>query len=233
MDLEQAYSLIEQTKKTYNLIANHFDLTRQKQWLELEKLKDLFLENQTILDFGCGNARFYSLIQDKNIDYYGIDISENLINLAKKQVPQGKFSIINSDLKLSFQDNFFDIIVSIATLHHIPSSQLRKNLILEFKRVLKNNGILIITVWDFYHGNNFQFLNPTQQDPILEKGDLYVPWKNSQGKVLAQRYFHAFTELELENLVKNTGFKIQELKLIPHNDKNQYFNLLLIAKKLN
>ena len=232
MNLEQAHSLIEQTKQTYNLIANHFDLTRQKQWPELERLKNLFSKNQTILDFGCGNARFYSLIKNKNINYYGVDISENLINTAKKKVPQGKFLIINPDLKLSFQDNFFDTIVSIATLHHIPSNQLRKNLILEFKRVLKNNGTLIITVWDFYHGNNTRFLNSNSRDLILEKGDLYVPWKDNQGKILAQRYFHAFTKPELANLIKGAGLKIQELKLISHNNKDKYFNLLIIAKKI-
>jgi ubiquinone/menaquinone biosynthesis C-methylase UbiE len=231
MNLQEAYSLIEQTKKTYNLIAPHFHQTRQKPWPELESLKDLFFQGQSVLDFGCGNGRFYSLIKDKNINYYGVDISEKLINLAQKQVPQGKFKIVNSDLKLSYQDNFFDNLVCIATLHHIPSEKLRRKGVLEFKRVLKNNGTLILTVWDFYHGNNTKYLNLVSQNKKLEKGDLFIPWKDNSGKTLAQRYFHAFTIEELKTLISNTGFKIQESKLISHNNKKKYFNILLIAKK--
>ena len=226
MNLQEAYSLIEQTKKTYNLIAPHFHQTRQKPWPELESLKDLFFQGQSVLDFGCGNGRFYSLIKDKNINYYGVDISEKLINLAQKQVPQGKFKIVNSDLKLSYQDNFFDKLVCIATLHHIPSEKLRRKGVLEFKRVLKNNGILIITVWDFHHGKNLEHFNSQS-----EKEDLFIPWKDNDGKTLAQRYFHAFTMEELETLISKSGFKIKDLKLISHNNKQEYFNILLIAKK--
>ena len=225
MNLEEAYSLIKQTKEAYNLIAPHFDQTRKRLWSELEDLKDLFSPNQNVLDFGCGNGRFYSLIKDKNIDYYGTDISENLIDLAQKQVPQGKFTVLDHTLKLPYEDNFFDNLVCIATLHHIPSEELRQKVILEFKRVLKNNGTLILTVWDFHHGRNLEYLNSQSE------GDLFIPWKDNNGKILAQRYFHAFTMEGLETLISKSGFKIKDLKLISHNNKKEYFNILLIAKK--
>lgn len=225
MNLEEAYSLIKQTKEAYNLIAPHFDQTRKRLWPELEDLKDLFSQNQNVLDFGCGNGRFYSLIKDKNIDYYGADISEKLIDLAQKQVPQGKFTVLDHTLKLPYEDSFFDNLVCIATLHHIPSEELRQKIILEFKRVLKNNGTLILTVWDFHHGKNLEYLNSQSE------GDLFIPWKDNDGKILAQRYFHAFTMEGLETLISKSGFKIKDLKLISHNNKQEYFNILLIAKK--
>jgi tRNA (uracil-5-)-methyltransferase TRM9 len=232
MNLQEAYSLIKKTQETYNLIALHFHQTRKKPWTELEDLKDLFFQNQNILDFGCGNGRFYSLIKDKNINYYGVDISQKLINLAKKQVHQGKFTIIDSNLKLPYKNSFFDRLLCIASFHHIPSEKLRQKVLLEFKRVLKDNSILLITVWDFYHGKNLKYLNSKYQDPKLEKGDLFIPWKDNNGKILAQRYFHAFTIEELEILIKKAGFKIEKLELIPHNNKKEYFNILLIAKKV-
>jgi len=242
MNLEEAYSLVEETKKTYNLISSHFHQTRQKLWQELEDLKHFFFKGQNVLDFGCGNGRFYSLIQDKNINYYGADISENLITLAQKQIPQGKFTVLDSTLTLPYQDNFFDNIVCIATLHHIPSKELRRKLVLEFKRVLKNNGVLIITVWDFYRGKNLKYLFSSYyewlkhlllpQNPKLERGDLFMPWKDNNGQIVAQRFFHAFSLKELRTLIKKEGFKIKELKLLSHNTQKQYFNILLVARKI-
>jgi hypothetical protein len=35
----------------------------------------------------------------------------------------------------------------------------------------------------------------------------------------------------LETLISKSGFKIKDLKLISHNNKKEYFNILLIAKK--
>ncbi|MDD5760589.1 MAG: class I SAM-dependent methyltransferase [Candidatus Pacebacteria bacterium] len=235
MDIKQAYSLIEETKKAYDLIAPCFHQSRQILWPEIEDLKDLFSQdqNQNVLDFGCGNGRFYSLIQDKNINYYGADISKNLINLAKKQVPKGKFTLIDSDLKLPYPNDFFDYVVSIAVLHHVPSENLRQKLILEFKRVLKISGVLIITVWDFYHGKNLEYLNSRFEDSRLEKGDLFIPWKDNKEKILTQRFFHAFTMSELKTLIIKSGFKIKDLKLVPHNNKKEYFNILLIGSKPN
>jgi len=50
------------------------------------------LENQTILDVGCGYGDFYPLLRQKNIKHYiGIDISKDCIEEAKKKYPEGEF----------------------------------------------------------------------------------------------------------------------------------------------
>jgi len=58
--------------------------------------------------------------------------------------------------------------------------------------------------------------------------DVFVPWKDSKGKILIERYFHCFRKKELENLVKEVGFKI---KKIWRAGKNPRTNIYLIAKK--
>ncbi len=241
MKKEDAYFLIEKTKEAYNKIAEDFYRTRQHNWPEFEYFKNFFREGQKVLDFGCGNGRFYFLIKDKNIDYYGLDLSENLLSFAKKNVKEGHFVLLPPDLKIPFEDDFFDIIVCLATFHHIPSKFLREQLLQEFFRVLKPGGLLILSVWDFYHGKNrkylikgiFEFLKNRifRLKPSLDFKDTFVPWKNEKGEVLVYRYFHCFTKRELFKLFKKNKFKIKEITLLPHGKNKIFFNLVAIVQK--
>jgi len=245
MKIEDAYFLIEKTKKDYDFIFQEFDRTRKRIWPEFQYFKDFFVDGQKILDFGCGNGRFYFLIQDKNISYYGVDISEKLLFLAKENVKNGQFFLISKELDLPFSNNFFDIIVCLATFHHIPSFTLRMKLLKEFYRVLKPNGLLILSVWDFYHGKNKKYLfkfffdwlkNKIQnkifkKKPSLDWKDFFVPWKNQKGEVVINRYFHAFTLKELKNLIQKANFKIKESKILSHNEKRNFYNLVVISQK--
>lgn len=55
------------------------------------------LNNVSILDFGCGFGDFYEFLKKKfrNIQYTGIDINPNFIEICQKQYPQARFSKLN------------------------------------------------------------------------------------------------------------------------------------------
>ncbi len=57
------------------------------------------LNNQKILDYGCGMGDFYKFLKRRGIDvkYTGVDINENFINVAKKKYPECKFTVMNVD----------------------------------------------------------------------------------------------------------------------------------------
>jgi len=241
MDIIKARLLIKDIKKNYDLIAHDFDRTRTDFWPELNFLKDFFNPGQNVLDFGCGNGRFFGLIKEKDVNYYGVDISQNLLKIAQERHREGNFYLIDESLKLPFENNFFDIVVSLATFHHMPSDILRRLLLKEFYRVLKPNGILILAVWDFYHGKNRKYLfkshlhwlkNIFLKNPFeMERKDIFLPWKDKTGTVLGKRYFHIFSQREIKNLLLNSGFKVKEIKILPHNHKKNYFNILAISQK--
>jgi len=241
MKSEKAKNIIQETRKAYNTIYDHFSQTRQNLWSEFEDFKSYFQTNDKVLDFGCGNGRFYELIKEFNPDYYGVDLSDELLLLAKQKIPEGHFVLIDENLTLPFKDNFFDKIVCLATFHHIPSQELEEKVLKEFYRVLKPNGILILTVWDFYHGKNKKYLFRNyfsgiinfifRSKSFLGFKDFYVPWKDNQGQVIAERYFHAFTLKELNSLLKKVGYKVLSSQIKPHNNKKEYYNLIIIAQK--
>lgn len=237
-----AKTIIQEVKNTYNLIADHFNLTRQTNWPETLEFLKYIKEKNRVLDFGCGNGRFYEMIKDLNVDYYGVDISERLLEIAKQKVSGGHFYLIGEDLNLPFADDYFDVVISIATLHHIPSSFLRKKILGDFFRTLKRGGYLLLTVWDFYRGKNkrYLFLNLLRQiknilffkKRDLSYKDIFIPWKNEKGEELGKRYFYAFSLLDMKELLNKAGFKIINLKRVSHGEGGKLYNIMVIAQKI-
>lgn len=235
MDREYAEYLLNRTKENYNLIAGEYSRTRGVVWEELKFLEDYVMASEKILDLGCGNGRLWELFQERAVDYYGVDVSERLIEIAKSRYPEAKFQVADA-LNLPFPDNFFDKIFSIAVLHHIPSKELRLQFLKEAKRVLKPNGLLILTVWDLWQRktaweslikNIFLKLFGISK---LDFKDIFYPWKSQNGKILIDRYFHLFTKRELKSLVQKLDFKVREIRII-ERPPNKRSNILLAAEK--
>jgi SAM-dependent methyltransferase len=216
MDKEYAQRILNQTKHDYNLIAGRFSSTRNFIWEDLKPLLDYTNFKDKVLDAGCGNGRLYPALEEKKIDYYGIDNSEQLIKIAKEKYPQVGFQIADI-LKIPFADNYFDKIYCIAALHHIPSDELRLKTMEELKRVLKPNGLLILTVWNLWHRKTIwrqvyrNVIRKIMGKSQLDAKDILTPWKDQAGKVLAQRYIHAFTKVELKKLAERAGLKVKEI----------------------
>jgi SAM-dependent methyltransferase len=63
-----------------------------------------------ILDFGCGKGDFYGFLKGKklSVDYCGIDVNGNLIELAKRKYPDAEF--ITTDIEEAEIVRKFDII---------------------------------------------------------------------------------------------------------------------------
>lgn len=93
-----------------------------------------------ILDIGCGPASLWPYFKKiKNINLIGIDISPEMIKLAKKAYPKDKF-IIGDLENLPFEDKTFDIVIVSSVLHHLPKTE---NSFKEIRRILKTYGKLI------------------------------------------------------------------------------------------
>ncbi len=230
MEKKYAEYLLKKTQKDYNLIAEDFSKTRARIWDEIRFLFDNYLiEGDRVLDLGCGNGRYYETVKGKRVDYIGVDNSERLIKLAQRKNPGVKFQTADA-FNLPFSNNYFDKVYSIAVLHHMPSKKFRSQFLKEAKRVLKQRGLLILTVWKFY-GKKKVFLSFKYTilkligKSKLDFKDIFEPW----GKK-TERYYHWFSKRELENLVKREGFKIKEVDIIK-KETGKRRNIYLIAEK--
>lgn len=230
--------MLEKTKDDYNLIAEDFSRTRV---FVSKKIKNWILQyifpGERILDLGCGNGRFYEIFENMGVDYFGTDISDKLIALAKSKHPQANFQI-SSAFNLPFPDEFFDKVLSVAVFHHIPSEEFRIKFLKEVKRVLKPKGLLVLMVWNLNPfkmiliGKNKRVLNFLRclilkilKKSELDFNDFFIPWSNK-----CQRYVHYFSRNELVKLIRKSGLKMKKSGFLETGKKKEA-NIYLIAQK--
>lgn len=229
MKLEYAKYLINKTKDYFDKNVEGFSGSRKELWPEFEELKKYIKEDERVLDLGCGNGRLFELFKNKNIEYAGVDFSEKLIEKAKEKY--GDYFIVADAFGLPFPGDSFNSIWAIAFFHHIPSKQLRLKALEEIKRVLKKNGKIIVTCWNFYQFHYLRILLKFTLRKFfglnkLDFKDILLFPK----KLKVQRYYHAFTKKELKKLFQKAGFRVEELKYLKRNKKKT--NILIIATKL-
>ncbi len=151
-----------------------------------------------ILDVGCGDFEMLDALREtKNIIPYGVDI-----------MPHDERVIKADCSNLPFQDNFFDCLICAAVIEHILD---QKKALLEFKRVLKKGGRLIITT-----------PNPLYSGLSRLGALLGLKYKEGFDNSLSLR--------KLSSLVKETGFTIEQaggFLLLPYKN-----NLGLIERWL-
>jgi len=219
MNKNNSQKIIEKTRDNYDLIAKEWDLSRNKaSQLKVNLIENIRLRYK-VLDIGCGNALMLPFVLKKGAFYCGLDISKKLIEIAQKkyakEIKERKASFIAGQAtELPFQNEEFDLVISFAVLHHIPSKELRKKFFEEIMRISKPNAKVKITVWNLLNewaNKRFDIENKLKGK---NSGDVFIPWKATQGKTI-NRFVHQFSEEELFSLAKDAGFK---------NIKIDYYN---------
>ena len=231
--------IIHKTREDYNRIAKHFADTRQGAG-ELEKFIPLIKNDQYILDWGCGNGRLLRILRNKLVHYYGVDQSEKLLQIAKKeyaqQIKKGSVKFFsNAKKEVKFRPQFFDLVFMVASFHHLPDTASRLKLLQEVYSQMKNGARLIITVWNLESNWAQDKLKKDKSDwEIFGDNDYIVPWKNQDGELIVKRYYHYFTKKELKGLLVKAGFTIEDMYYSKGNERvpqKEARNLVAIAQK--
>ncbi len=144
------------TKNVYNKHGKQYQETREQkhkdrvfnEFLELPCMLDAVgnIKGKRLLDVGCGAAVHIKKYLSKGAVCYGMDISEAMIEMAKKNCPDVEFKV-GSMKTLPYKNSFFDIVTASLSIDYI------KNQIPVFKeiaRVLKKGGL-------FYYSNESEF----------------------------------------------------------------------------
>ncbi len=99
--------------------------------------------HQTILDLACGQGFFSQSFAAKGADVIGVDIAPELITIAKKQIPKGKFYVSASDQLTMLTNNSVDTAVIVLAIQNIENVA---NTFAECARVLKPSGTLSLVL---------------------------------------------------------------------------------------
>lgn len=179
-------------KITKEEIADGYDKIVDKIGLAMEFYDEVLGFNKNyfgnILDIGCGRGFLLKKLKEKakkGSRFFGLDISSKLCDIAKENNPDAEITRGDAE-NLPFEDDFFDFVFMTEVLEHLIDYN--KSL-KEAKRVLKKNGIFIVSVpnrdwlqYDFYDKIRNKNLQPVDD------------------------YYFRFKEIKM--FLQNNGFKI-------------------------
>lgn len=127
-----------------------------------------FVKDKIVLDIASGAGYGSNLLAANAKEVIGVDISlQDIENSKVKYEKTSNLSYcVGSVLNIPFENNKFDVVVSFETLEHITEHDL---MIYEIKRVLKTDGILIISTPD-----KLAYSDIPQTSNIFHKKELYT-----------------------------------------------------------
>lgn len=118
-----------------------FEGKLSKRFYELLRNQIVVSQGAVVLDVGCGTGTILkNLDKFTNISGYGIDVEENMINVAKQKCKKMNF-IVSNCTETPFEDSKFDIITSCMAYHHFAD---KKGFAREVSRITKHGGHLYI-----------------------------------------------------------------------------------------
>lgn len=109
-------------------------------------------KRELILDAGCGTGRFSQELTTKGCRVIAIDYSIESLKICKERCKNldPEPIIIKADISdLPLKPEIIDKIISIGVFQHIPTQRCRINSLREMKRVLKPDGRLVITGYNY------------------------------------------------------------------------------------
>jgi SAM-dependent methyltransferase len=97
------------------------------------------------LDVGCGTGALAERLAERGYEMVGIDPSDGMLEILRARCPAVQ-AIQASGTALPFADDSFDLVLTVATLHHVADPDAVSQTLAEMVRVSKPGGRILI--WD-------------------------------------------------------------------------------------
>jgi ubiquinone/menaquinone biosynthesis C-methylase UbiE len=201
---------------TYDSIAPFFVKHRDAVWPPTRSLLDQ-ISPCRIADIGCGTGRLVAEALRRGSVVTGVDISSGQLETARryleKQGCQTGFTLVKGDMEnLPFDDDSFEAVFLIASIHHLEKRTSRIKGLTEASRILSPGGILQVSAWSWdqhrFREKHLDRIHGNRDLDYLDgpgPGDFYVPWKD--GKI-EKRFYHLYGPGELEEEISETDLVV-------------------------
>lgn len=179
-------------RDTYNRIAEdwHKDHQQDSWWVDgTNKFIELVGPGAHVLDVGCGGGFKSRYLADRGLQVTGIDFAENMVAIAKREVPEATFKVLDM-YQASTLGEMFDGIFIQAALLHIPKKDV-PGVLQGLVQKLKPGGYVYIAVKGKREGG--------VDEEVVSERDYGYDY---------QRFFSYFTPAELEAYLQGLGLAL-------------------------
>ena len=115
-------------------------------YLAYRDLPEIILEQvkgRKAIDFGCGTGRSTRFLEKLGFDVVGVDIAEDMLKKARELDPKGDYRLIHECDLSQFEDNAYDLVLSVFTFDNIPTMEKKVRNFREIARLLKSKGRIV------------------------------------------------------------------------------------------
>ena len=179
-------------KDTYNKISEewHKDHQTDDWWKNgTDKFIVYVKSGGLVLDVGCGGGTKSKYLLEKGLKVIGIDLSDKMVEIAKREVPQGKFVAMDLAEVDSLEEMFDGIFMQAVLLHKNKKDAM--GVLEKIVKKLNNGGCLYIAV----------------KEKKPEGVDEEVKTDNDYGYEY-ERFFSYYSMDELRGYLEKLGLKI-------------------------
>lgn len=160
-----------------------------------EYLKNI--DYNKLLDIGSGTGYLINMLKDKEMaEFYGLDLSEEMIKIAKSKNIENAQFILGSANKLPFDDDAFDIVTCIQSFHHYPYPN---EAMREAYRVLKKGGLYILS--DTGVGGIAAWIDNHILFKIMKSGDCHTENKEGISKLMIKNGFKVIDKKQIKGFI--------------------------------
>ena len=143
------------------------------------------IKDKIVLDLGCGTGKFMQKFYRDTIKYYGLDLSNKQLEIAKNKVNTENVKFICCSAEdIPLPDNTIDVIISTWVLGTILEVDRRNKVIEEMKRVLKKDGVIFLVENDI--GGEFEIIR--NRYPNIKRTQDYNNWIESKQFICADKF---------------------------------------------
>ena len=208
----------EKNQKTWDLIAESFDKTRNKPWNQCIDFIKSLKQTESVADLGCGNGRHLIICAEHCKQVIGLDISKELLGIVKNKLIKKNLenaALLHSDVRyIPIKEETVDAILYIASLHNIKGREERLQSLKELKRILKKEGKALISVWSRWQDKYRKLFFKKWFTKISESefGDINIYWK--QHGLNIPRFYHLYSKKEFIEDINKAGLVIEEIESV-------------------
>ena len=220
-------------EETWDAIAESFDITRQKPWKFCVDFIRTLKNTDVVADVGCGNGRHLLPCAESCSHAVGVDISQNLLRIVQKKLHNkniDNISLIHADIvQLPLADNSLDAVLFIASLHNIQGKENRCHALQEIARVLKLNGVALISVWSRWQDIYYKHFMKQFIFRSRKFGDIDLFWR--QQNLNVPRFYHLYSKGEFLRELRGARFHIQSIQSVKIHSKRFPDNYFAVVEK--